>query len=133
MRRLNAAFYAFADRAKHLVSSPIHFTLTLVTFVVWGLWAHSRGFDPFSQLVLNTPTTALEYVFEILILASAIAAESKAADILVELVRIVELLRADMRQLRDDIRADFAQLLAEEQQTDTLVDRVLERLDEHWT
>jgi low affinity Fe/Cu permease len=132
MRHLNAAFYAFAERAKRLVSSPIHFTLTLVTFAVWGAWARSRGFDPFSQLVLNTPTTALEYVFEILILASAIAAESKAADILVELVRIVELLRADLRQLREDVRADFAALLAEERQTDALVDAILERLDEHW-
>lgn len=58
----------------------------LVVSVVWLVWALSRGFDPFSQLILNTPTTWAEYLFEILVLASAIAAEETAQRVLDALV-----------------------------------------------
>lgn len=114
LRACNAGFYRFADWAKRMIASPLHLVLFLLVVTLWTGWATSRRFDPFSQLVVNTPTTVAEYLFEILVLASAIAAEEKAAEVICRLAEHMEALDDRMDRLRDELRADFAQLLLED-------------------
>lgn len=79
---MNSWFERFADWAKRKIASPRHFVGFLAISLVWLAWALSRQFDAFSQLVLNTPTTWAEYMFEILVLASAVGAEETAQQVL---------------------------------------------------
>lgn len=79
---MNTWFFRFAEWAKHKIASPRHFVGYMIVSVIWLVWALSRQLDAFSQLILNTPTTWAEYLFEILVLASAIAAEETAQKVL---------------------------------------------------
>lgn len=106
---LNDRFAAFAAACQRAIASPLHFVLFLVATAIWLIWAITRHFDPFSQLVANTPTTLAEYVFEILVLAAALAAERKAH----ATERKADQLLEEMRTLVRAIAADQSQLLAE--------------------
>lgn len=104
-------FHVFANWAKRKIASPRHFAGFLVVSAGWLAWALSRQFDAFSQLVLNTPTTWAEYMFEILVLASAIGAEeaaNKALDVLVEMGKRQELM---LEVIRDYVVKEEEQLL----------------------
>ncbi len=83
---MNSWFLTFSNKAKYVIANAKHFVGFIAVVLIWFTWAATRGFDPFSQLVLNTPTTAAEYAFEILILASAIAAERKGEEVLENLI-----------------------------------------------
>lgn len=101
---MNGWFQRFANWAKRRIASPRHLVGFLIVSVLWLVWALSRDFDPFSQLVLNTPTTWAEYLFEILVLASAIGAEEAAQSVLVHIETVLE--RQQQRIDAEDERAE---------------------------
>lgn len=105
------SFARFANRAKHLIASPRHLVGFLVVSVVWLVWALTREFDPFSQLILNTPTTWAEYLFEILVLASAIAAEETAQRVLDALVENQRQQTMLLEAIRDLVVREEEQLI----------------------
>lgn len=83
---LQSKFESFADKCRYIVAHVYHFTGALLVVGIWSIWAFHRGFDTFSQLVVNTPTTLAEYFYEVLILAAAIRAERTAEKVLKALV-----------------------------------------------
>lgn len=83
-------FGRFAAWAQRKIASPYHLMAFLIVSVIWLGWAVQVRFSDFSQLVLNTPTTWAEYVFEILVLAAALRAANSSSAVLDELRQGIE-------------------------------------------
>jgi low affinity Fe/Cu permease len=115
--RLNEAFFRFADWSQRVIASPLHLLLFLVAIGIWAAWSGTRGFDPFSQLVMQSPVAIATYVFGLLTLAAAYAASRKGDAILEEL-----------RQRQEQIVREEEEELAKEREILAAIERVEDRL-----
>lgn len=93
--QLREWFSGFAQRASHALGSPWVFGLSSLGMLLWVLGGLVVGYSEMYQLVLNTITTILMFLFVIIIQHTQIRESTAAAVKLDEL--ITALARADNR------------------------------------